>query len=127
MKSIIIQAVTEQLGIDFRAALSSMFELFYNDRSRAFADHKPIAQFIKGPTGQFRRAFPLTHGLDKSECAKTQGTQRGFGATGDNHLGKVVADVSQRFAHGHSSTGATVRIRRANSTKTKLDCNIRMS
>src|SRR5439155_8164925 len=66
VKSVVIQAVTEQLGIDFRAAVSSMFELFYNERSRAFADHKPITQFVEGPTGQFRRAFPLAHGLDKS-------------------------------------------------------------
>src|SRR5262245_24333041 len=64
VKSIIIQAVAENLGVNTRTAGASMFEFFDNERGRAFAHDKTISQPIERPTGESGIARPLAHGFD---------------------------------------------------------------
>ena len=47
VKSIIIQTITEHFRINFRSAGSRMFEFFYDERCRALAHDKAIAQSVK--------------------------------------------------------------------------------
>ena len=61
-----------------------------------------------------------------SNAPKVDGRQRRFGSAGDNHVRKIVPDVTQRFADRDSAAGATVRVGRADAAKSKLNRDVRM-
>src|SRR5207253_2905224 len=108
------------------AACPRVIEFLDNQGRRTLADDKSVAQFVERSARQFGGAFPLTHRFDQGISAKGERTQWRFGASGNNDVGKIVADVAQRFTHRHRATGATIRIRRPDSAKTKLNRNVRV-
>src|SRR5581483_7954995 len=127
MESIVIQAVSEHFGVNIRASRARMFELFDNERGGAFAHHKTITQQVKRTASKSRIALPPAHRFNNVERTDGNGRQRRFCSAGDNHIRKVVPDVTQCLADRYSATGATIRICRADSAKSEFDCNIGMS
>src|SRR5882724_15231 len=103
-----------------------MFKFFDNKRSATLAHYKSISQQIERSACQSGIARPSAHGFDDVERADGNGRERRFGAAGDNHIRKVVPDITQRFADRYSSTGATVRICGADAAKSELDRDIRV-
>src|SRR5205807_8338400 len=47
------RAVTDDLGINMRAAPAGVFQFFENYDSRAFTDHKPVAVAVERARGTF--------------------------------------------------------------------------
>ena len=64
--------------------------------------------------------------LMKCECAERERGQRRFGSAGDDDIREIVANVTQRFADRDRSARATVRVRRADAAKAKLDRDVGM-
>src|SRR5262249_25908708 len=126
MKSVVIQTVAENFGVNFRAAGPRVLEFFQNQRRRAFPHYKSVAQFVERPTGHLR-IFAAAHRLDNVERANGDRGQRRFCSACNNHIGKIVADVTQRFADRNRSARATVRVRCADAAKSEIDGDIGMS
>ena len=102
-----------------------MFEFFQNQRRRAFAHHKSVAQFVERPTGQLG-IITATHRSNDIERADRNRGQGCFGASSNNDIGEIVANVTERFANRYRSAGATVRIGGTNAAKSKIDRDVRM-
>ena len=102
--------------------------VFLDDqRRRALAHDEAVTRAVERPAGaRGGFALPLAHRLDDGERAEGQRTERRLGGPGDDHVGKTVADVAQRLAHGHRAAGATVRVRRAHPAQAKLDGDVRV-
>src|SRR6267143_4976483 len=126
MESIVIQTISEHFGVNVRAAGTRMFKFFNDQRGSSFAHDKPIAQQIERTASESGIPRPSAHGFDDVERAHSNSRQRRFRSAGDNHIRKIIPDVSQRFAHRYGSTGATIRVCRAYAAKTEFDRDIRM-
>ena len=126
VESIVIETVTEHFRVDARAARSRVLKLFYNERGAAFSHDKAIAQQVERTTSQSGIPRPSAHRFDDVECPDRNGRKRRFGSSGDDHIGEIVANVAQRFAHGYRAAGATVRVGRAYTAKTEVNRNVRM-
>src|SRR5205814_59230 len=111
---------------NLRAARSRVLEFFQNQRGCAFAHHKSVAQFVERPTGQLG-IITATHRFNDVKRADRDRGQRRFGASGNNDIGEIVANVTERFANRYRSAGATVRIGGTNAAKSKIDRDVRMS
>ena len=85
-----------------------MFKFLDDQRSAAFAHDKSIAQQVEWTTSQSRIARPSAHCLDDVERADGNGRQWRFRSAGDDHIRKIIPNVTQRFANRHCATGATV-------------------
>ena len=109
-----------------RATFLRVFEFFNDQRRRAFAHDEAIAHFIEWATRQRRIAGPAAHGFDQIKRAERESGEGRFGSAGDNDIRKIIADVTQSFADGDSAARATVRVRRADTAKTKLNRDVRM-
>src|SRR5205823_7518485 len=81
---------------------------------------------FEGPTGQLG-IITATHRFNDIKRADRDRGQRRFGASGDNDIGEIVANVTKRFANRYRSAGATVRIGSADAAKSKIDRDVRMS
>ena len=103
-----------------------MFKFFDDERGRAFAHDETIAQQIERPASEGRIARPLAHRFDDRKRVEGESGQWRFRAAGNNYIGKIVADVTQRFADGNGAAGATVRVRRADAAKSKFNRDVRM-
>ena len=96
------------------------------ERRRAFAHDKAVAHFIEWPARQCRIAGPAAHGFDQIERAERESGEGRFGSARDNDIREIIADVTQSFADGDSAARATVRVRRADTAKAKLNRDVRM-
>src|SRR5438094_8219063 len=121
MEGIVVQTVAEHLRVNTRAAPARVLKLFDDQRSGAFAHDESVAQLIERPASERGIASPTAHCFDQVECAERKRRERRFGSTRHHYLGKIIADVSQRFADCNRSAGATIRVRRANSAKPEFD------
>ena len=126
MKCVVIQAVTEHFAINARAALFGMFELLDEERGRAFAHDKSVAQKIERSTGERGIARPLAHCFDDGKGIECESRQGRLGPAGNNDVREVVPNVSQGFTDGDGATGTTIRVGRADSAKSEFDRNIGM-
>src|SRR5713226_3354660 len=126
VESIVVEAIAEHFRVDARASPSRVLDLFDNERGSAFAHHETIAQQIERTTSQSGIARPSAHRFDDVECPDRNGRKRRFRSSGDDHIGEIVANVAQRFAHGYRAAGATVRVGRAYTAKTEVNRNVRM-
>ena len=71
-----------------------MFKFFNDQRGSAFAHDKSIAQQIERTASEGGIPRPSAHGLDDVERAHSNGRQRCFRPACDNHVCKIVPDVS---------------------------------
>src|SRR5213076_1077824 len=101
-------AVAEHFRIDASAACSRVLEFLDDERSAAFAHDKSVTQQIEWTTSQSWVARPSAHRFDDVECADGNCGQWCFCTPGNDHIGKIVSNVTERFANGHCATGATV-------------------
>ena len=85
-----------------------MFEFFDDERGPALTHDESIAQQVERTAGQSRIARPSAHGFDDIERANSNSREGRFRAAGDNHVRKIVPDVTQRFADGDRAAGATI-------------------
>src|SRR6266481_9986012 len=65
--------------------------------------------------------------LSNGRQANWGSSERRLGASGDNDIGEIVANVTERFSNRYRSAGATVRIGSADAAKSKIDRDVRMS
>ena len=75
-----------------------MFEFFQNQGCRAFAHDKSVAQLVEWARRKIR-IVAATHRSDDIECADGDRGQRRLGASGHNDIGKIVANVTERFSN----------------------------
>src|SRR5205807_9060576 len=104
---VIVYAVAERFGIRSSATCSRVFVFRDDQRSAAFAHDKSIAQQVEWTTSQRWIARPSAHRLNNVECADGNCGQWRFGTPRDDHIRKIVSNVTERFANGHGATGAT--------------------
>ena len=108
MESIIVQTVPEHLCVDAGATRSRVFEFLEDEGSAAFAHDKTITQQVEWTTSQGWIVRPPAHGLDDVECADGNGREWCFCPAGDDHIRKIVSNVTECFAHGYGATGTAV-------------------
>src|SRR5207248_10576171 len=94
----IVQAVTDHHRTNAGATDAGVFEFYDNQRCGTFAHGEAISQTIEWPARQSRVTSPAAHGFNKSECAKGKRGQRRFRSARYDHIGKIIANVAQRFA-----------------------------
>ena len=69
----------------------------------------------------------MTHRFDNCECAERKRGEGSFRPASDNHVSKIVADVTQRFAHGNGPAGTAIRVCCSDATKTKFNRDVSVS
>ena len=68
-----------------------------------------------------------TCGTEEGEGAEREGTQRRFGAAGDDHLGPAIANVAIGFSDRDVATCAAIRVRGTNAAQAELNRDIAVS
>ena len=85
---------------------------------------KPSRKRSNGRQAFAGSSVELAHRFDERERAESERTQRRFRAAGDDHIGEIIADITQRFADRDRAAGATVRVRRARAAEAKFDRDV---
>src|SRR5437660_6663819 len=67
-----------------------------------------------------------THCFDDIECSNGDGGERCLSSARNHDIDKIVANVTERFADRNRAAGATVRVRCADTAKSKIDRDVRM-
>jgi hypothetical protein len=108
VKSVVVQAVTKDFRVHVRTPPARMFQFLDDERTATFAHDKSITQRIEWTTGQSWITGPSAHCFDNVERANCNSSQRRFCSARNHDVRKIVSNVTQRFAYGHRSAGATV-------------------
>ena len=100
-------AVAGQLGVDARAALLGVLQLFQHQHAGALADHEPVAAAVERAAGLLGGV--VVAGADRLQSAETghrQRRDRRLGTAAQDHVGGAVLDPAVRLADGVVGGGA---------------------
>src|SRR5580658_5039405 len=93
--SIAAHAITGDLRQNAGPALAGKFQFFEDQDARAFANDKTVTVFVPGTAGLLGLVVTRGESAHGSESAHAHGSDRGFGATGNHHVGVVVLDDAE--------------------------------
>src|SRR5438034_3731962 len=99
MESIVVETVAEHFGIDAGAAGPGVLKFFNDERGSAFAHDESITRQVERATSQSWIARPAAHRLDDVECADCDSRKGRSRSARDNHVGKIIPNITERFAY----------------------------
>ena len=99
-------AVADDFGEDGRAAAAGMFEFFENHDAGAFAHDEAVAVLVPGTAGAIGVVIAGGKRAHGGESADAHGSDGGFGASGNHHIGIAALDDAEGIADGMGAGGA---------------------
>ncbi len=101
--------VTDDLAINFRAALLRVLQFLQSQHARTLAHDKAVALLVERSRRSFRIIVARAHGAHRAEAADADGHNRGFATAGKHHYRFAHLDGAPGFADGviGSGTGGT--------------------
>ena len=100
-------AVAGQLGVDARAALPGVLQLFHHQHAGTLADHEAVAAAVERPAGLLGGVVVArADRLQGAEAGHRQRGDRRLGAAAQDHVGGAVLDPAVCLADGVVGGGA---------------------
>ena len=99
-------AVANNFGDDLRATLLGELQFFQDQDARAFADDEAVAVLVPGTAGVMRIVVARGQRAHGGKSADAHGSDGGFGAAGNHHVGVAVLDDARGIANGMRAGGA---------------------
>src|SRR5438270_11688295 len=112
------KSVASELAINFRAALLSVFKLFYNGNAGAFAYDETVTGAIERARRALRLVIALAERFHRGKTGETKFDDRRFGTAGHKNIGVAEFNHAPRFADrviGSRTSGDDAHIRAAQS------------
>src|SRR6266480_6513151 len=112
------KSVASELAINFRAALLSVFKLFYDGNAGAFAYDETVTVAIERARCALRLVIALAERFHRGKTGETKFDDRRFGTAGHKNIGVAEFNHAPRFADrviGSRTSGDDAHIRAAQS------------